>query len=83
MEPIHKLDMFFCGLSAPFLPIHSVLSEIRISVALWGRLPGNFVVLAPDSDRKIDQTMHGANTQIGYVFQWSERAIPTYAKCAV
>jgi hypothetical protein len=75
--------MFFCSLSAPFLPIHSVLSEFRVSVALWGRLPGNFVVLAPDSDRKIDQTIHGANTQIGYVYQCSERAIPTYAKCAV
>jgi hypothetical protein len=70
--------MGFRCVSAPFLPMQSVLSEYRVSVVLWGRLPGNFVVLAPDSDRKIDQTIHGANTQIGYVFLWSERAVPTY-----
>jgi hypothetical protein len=75
--------MCFSGLSAPFLPIHSVLSEFRVSVALWGGLPGNFVVLAPDSDLNIDQTIHGVNTRIGYGFQWSERAIPTYAKCGI
>jgi hypothetical protein len=75
--------MYFSGLTAPFLPIHSVLSEFRVSVALWGGLPGNSVVLAPDSDRKIHQTIHGVNTRIGYGFQWCERAIPTYAKYAV
>jgi hypothetical protein len=78
MEPIHKLDMYFSGLTAPFLPMHSVLSEFRVSVALWEGLPGNFVFLAPDSDRRLDQTIHGANTQIGYVFQLSDRAVPTY-----
>jgi hypothetical protein len=60
--------MGFSCLIAPFLPMQSVLSEYRVSVVLWGRLPGNFVVLASDSDRRIDQTIHGANTQIGYVF---------------
>jgi hypothetical protein len=75
--------MGFSGLSPPFLPMHSMLSEFRVSVALWGGLPGNFVFLAPDSDRRLDQTIHGANTQIGYVFQWSDHAVATYASCAV
>jgi hypothetical protein len=70
--------MCFSGLSAPFLPMQSVLSEYRVSVVLWGRLPGNLLVLASDSELKIDQTMHGVNKRIGYVFQWSERAVPTY-----
>jgi hypothetical protein len=78
MDPIHKFDMGFSCLSAPFLPIHSVLSEFLVSVALWGRLPGNFVVLAPDSGRLIDQNIHGPNTQVRYGFQLSERAVPTY-----
>jgi hypothetical protein len=71
--------MGFSGVSAPFLPMQSMLSEFRVSVALWGGLPGNFVFLAPDSDRKIHQTIHGVNTRIGYGFQWSEPAVPTYA----
>jgi hypothetical protein len=78
MDPIHKLNMGFSCLSAPFLPMQSVLSEYRVSVVLWGRLPGNFVVLAPDSDRRIDQTIHGPNTQVRYGFLLSERAVPTY-----
>jgi hypothetical protein len=78
MEPIHKLDMYFSGLTTPLLPMHRVQSELRVSVALWGGLPGNFVFLAPDSDRRLDHSIHGANTQIIYVFQWSDRAVPTY-----
>jgi hypothetical protein len=70
--------MGFSGLSAPFLPMQSVVSEFRVSVALWGRLPGNLLVLASDSDLNIEQIIHGANTQIGYVFQCSDRAVPTY-----
>jgi hypothetical protein len=79
MDSIHKLDMCYFSLSAPFLPVHSELSEFRNSVALLGSLPGCFVVLASDSDRKIDQNIHGPKAQVGYVFQWSQRALPTYA----